>query len=169
MPQVELEAIPADRQPLLEAMFQLYTYDFTEQWAGLERGELGEDGLFDPYPHLDAYWTEPDRHPYLIRANGHIAGFVLLNAFAHAGLPIDHAVAEFFVVRKHRRSGVGRAAAQLAIAPRPGQWELAVTRRNTAALPFWRRVAGELGEGPAEEIDREDEHWHGPILRFKVA
>ena len=55
-------------------MFQLYTYDFTDQWAGLERGELSEDGLFPAYPHLDAYWSEPDRTPYLIRADGHLAG-----------------------------------------------------------------------------------------------
>ena len=168
MPTVILEpALPTQRDTLAN-LIQLYTYDFTEQWAGLERGEVGEDGRFDDYPYLDSYWSDPDRHPYLIRADGQIAGFVLVNAFSHSGLPVDFAIAEFFVMRKHRRGGVGRAAARAVIAPRVGQWELAVARRNTAALPFWRAVAAELAIGPADEIDRDDALWNGPILRFMV-
>ena len=168
MSKVDLEPCQPKQRLALEAMFQLYTYDFTENWVGQARGELGEDGRFGPYPYLDSYWSEPSRYPYMIRADGHLAGFVLINDFSHSGLPLDFAVAEFFVVRKHRRGGVGREAARAAIAPRPGQWELAVARANTGALPFWRAVAAELGEAPADEIDRDDEHWNGPILRFRV-
>lgn len=169
MADVILEPAGPDRHGAMSNLFQLYTYDFTEQWAGTARGELGEDGLFEAYPHLDAYWTDPDREPFLIRADGHIAGLVLLNRHSHAGLPLDHAVAEFFVVRKHRRGGVGRAAALAAIAPRPGQWELAVARRNLGALAFWRRVAAEAADGPVDELDRDDDLWNGFILRFRVA
>jgi predicted acetyltransferase len=168
MANVTLELARPEQRQTLANLFQLYTYDFSEQWAGLERGELSEAGLFPDYPYLDAYWSEPDRTPYLIRAGGHIAGFVLINAWSHSGLPLDHAVAEFFVVRKHRRGGVGRAAAAAAMRPRPGQWELAVARRNTAALPFWQAVAAEVASGPVEAIDRDDPLWNGPILRFRV-
>jgi predicted acetyltransferase len=169
MPKVTLELAGPDKRETLANLFQFYTYDFTEQWAGLARGEISEDGLFPDYPYLDSYWAEPGRMPYLIRADGHLAGFVLINDYSHSGLPIDFAVAEFFVVRKHRRGGVGRAAARAAIGPRPGQWEVAVARRNTGALPFWRGVAADLGGGGVEEIDREDAFWNGPILRFRVA
>ncbi|MFI4950178.1 MAG: GNAT family N-acetyltransferase, partial [Caulobacterales bacterium] len=148
MADVTLEIAGPERRETLANLFQLYTHDFSEQWAGRDDGELQEDARFPPYVHLDSYWAEPDCTPYLIRADGHLAGFVLINAFSHSGLPIDHAVAEYFVVRKHRRGGVGRAAARAAIAPRPGQWELAVARKNTAALPFWQAVAGELAAGP---------------------
>ena len=48
MSRVELEAISADRRPALDAMFQLYTHDFSEFWAGQDRGELPESGQFDP-------------------------------------------------------------------------------------------------------------------------
>jgi predicted acetyltransferase len=168
MTEVTLEVAGPDRREALANLFQFYTYDFTEQWSDQARGELSEQGLFPDYPYLDAYWTEPGRTPYLIRADGHLAGFVLLNGYSHSGLPLDHAVAEFFVVRKHRRGGVGRAAARAAIAPRPGQWELAVARRNTEALPFWRTVAADLASGPVDEVDRESAFWNGPILRFRV-
>ena len=169
MPKVELEPCTRSHRATLDALFQLYTHDFSDQWAGTERGELQDDGRFEPYPWLDSYWTEPAREAFLIRAERYIAGFVLINAFSHSDLPVDHAVAEFFVLRKHRRSGVGRAAALAAIAPRSGQWELAVARRNTGALSFWRGVAAELGSETVEEIDRDNEYWNGPILRFRVA
>jgi predicted acetyltransferase len=168
MPTVALERARSDQRETLANLFQLYTYDFTEQWVGLERGEVGEDGRFEAYPHLDSYWTEPDRRAYLIRTAGRIAGFLLINAFSHSGRPVDFAVSEFLVLRKHRRSGVGRAAARAAIAPRPGQWEVAVARRNREALSFWRTVAADLCDGPVEELDLDNDDWNGPILRFRV-
>lgn len=168
MPTVELEPCRKTHRPTLEALFQLYTHDFSEQWAGTERGELQDDGRFEPCPWLDSYWTEPAREAFLIRADGALAGFVMLNDHSHAGLPLDHAVAEFFVVRKHRRSGVGNAAARAAIRTRPGLWELAVARKNAGALLFWRGVANDLASGPLEELDEVD-GWDGAILRFRVS
>ena len=168
MLEVTLQPAGPERRQTLANLFQLYVHDFSEQWAGTERGELGEDGLFEDSPGPDAYRTEPGRDSFLIRADGRLAGFVLVNRHSHCGLPLDHAVAEFFVVRKHRRGGVGRAAALAAIAPRPGQWELAVARRNTGALAFWRGVAAEVAAGPVDEFDTHDP-WNGYILRFRVA
>jgi predicted acetyltransferase len=169
MAEVTLEPAGPERRETLGNLFQLYVHDFTEQWAGTERGELGEDGRFEPYPYLDSYWEEPDREAFLIRADGRLAGFVLINRFSHSGLPLDHAMAEFFVVRKHRRGGVGRAAARAAIGGRPGQWELAVARKNLGALAFWRGVAAELAAGEVEALDQSDDHWNGLIIRFRVA
>ena len=169
MADVTLEPAGPQKRETLANLFQLYTHDFSEQWAGRADGELGENGRFPDYVWLDSYWQEARREPFLIRVDGQLGGFVLINDFSHSGLPTDYAVAEFFVVRKHRRAGVGRAAAFAAIRPRPGQWELAVARKNTAAYPFWEGVATELAADGVEAIDRDDALWNGPILRFKVA
>jgi predicted acetyltransferase len=168
-PNVELEAADPERRAVLENLFQLYTHDFSDFWTDREDGELEEDGRFPQYVHLDAYWTEAGRTPLLIRAGGHLAGFALINRVTHSGLPLDFAVAEFFVVRKHRRAGVGLRAATEIIRARPGQWEMAVARRNTAALPFWRRVATAVAGPGVEEIDRDDDLWDGPIVRVRSA
>ncbi|MDZ4373239.1 MAG: GNAT family N-acetyltransferase [Phenylobacterium sp.] len=166
---ITLERAGPERRGTLEALFQLYTHDFSETWAGTARGELGEDGRFPDYPYLDRYWTEPGREPYLIRAGGHLAGFVLINGYGHSGQPVDFSVAEFFVARKHRRSGVGRRAARAVMAGRPGLWELAVARRNLGAQVFWRGVAAELSAGRVDELDVCDDRWDGYILRFRIA
>jgi predicted acetyltransferase len=165
---VTLHTAEPDQKPVLENLFQLYTHDFSDFWGGREEGELEEDGRFADYPQLDSYWTEADRTPLLIRVEGFLAGFALINRFSHSGLPVDHAVAEFFVARKHRRFGVGLAAAVKIIGHRPGQWEMAVARKNTGALPFWRKVAAEVAGPAVEEIDRDDDLWNGPIVRCRV-
>lgn len=168
MPNVELEPCAADRRPVIEALFQFYVHDFTEYWAGQPRGELQEDGRFPDYPGLDRYWIEPERSAWLIRVDGHLAGFALLSASSHSGAPADHDMAEFFVARKHRRGGVGFAAASQLIAPRKGLWEIAVTRANVGAQAFWRRVAVEMATGEVDEQWMQDDRWNGQILRFDV-
>ena len=168
MADVTLHIAEPDQKPVLENLFQLYTHDFSDFWAGREDGELQEDGRFAPYIHLDSYWTESDRTPLLIRVEGFLAGFALINRVSHSGLPVDHAVAEFFIARKHRRFGVGLAAAVKILGHRPGQWEMAVARKNTGALPFWRRVGAEVAGLQVEEIDRDDDLWNGPIIRCRV-
>ncbi len=168
MPKVEIEPCARERLPTLEAMFQLYIHDFSEHWAGQDRGELLESGRFEPYPGLDRYWREPDRSAWLIRADSHLAGFALLSGHSHSGASADHDIAEFFVVRKHRRSGVGFEAARQLIAPRAGQWEIAVVRANAGALAFWRRVAS-ASSPEVDELDLNDTRWNGAILRFRVA
>jgi predicted acetyltransferase len=168
MADVTVEIAEPETRPVFENLFQLYTHDFSEQWAGGEDGELEADGRFAPYPFLDSYWSEAGRTPLLIRVEGYLAGFALINAFSHSGLPVDRAVAEFFIARKHRRFGVGLAAAVKILGHRPGQWEMAVARRNPGALPFWRRVAAEVAGPAVEEIDRDNALWNGPIVRCRV-
>lgn len=167
MVEVTLEPVGADRAETLSNLFQLYVHDFTDFWTE-RRVELGEDGRFPPYPPLARYWSEPGRGCFLIRADGQVAGFVLLDREAHSGEAVDWNMGEFFVARHYRREGVGRGAALAAIGSRPGQWELAVARRNRPALAFWRRVAAELATGDVDERDQDDERWNGAILRFVV-
>ena len=65
MPKVELEpAGPRAARTSLDALFQLYTHDFSDYWAGTDRGELqAKTGGSPAYPYLDSYWTEPRRWP----------------------------------------------------------------------------------------------------------
>ena len=163
---VKLEPV-GDRRATVENLFQFYVHDFTD-FSETRRVELGEDGRFPPYPWLDSYWDEAGREPLLIRADGNLAGFILINREGHSGQPCDFNMAEFFVARHYRREGVGGAAALQAIVARPGLWEIAVARRNTPAIPFWRGVAERAAPGRVEERDQDDGRWNGMILRCHV-
>lgn len=160
----------ADAAPIIANLMQLYIHDFSELWFDREaEGELGPDGRYADYPHLDLYWTDPTRQAWLFRIKSLPVGFALVNEIAHSRTPVDHAVAEFFIVRKHRRRGVGLAAAHALFGTAWGVWEAAVVRRNLGALAFWRRAAASYpGVRDLVEEDHDDALWNGAILRFRV-
>jgi predicted acetyltransferase len=165
-PQVEIvDARPEDRAALAN-MMQLYAHDFSEFWAGTARGALSDQGLFPAYP-LDDWWREPNHIPLLVKVGGELAGFSLLNAASHSGAPVDRNMAEFFIVRKHRRCGAGTVATRAIFARFPGRWETAVVRQNTGALAFWRHAICSLAED-VEEIDLATDAWNGAVLRFRI-
>lgn len=63
------------------------------------------------YPYLDLYWKEKPRIPYLIYANGDLAGFVLINKyFVHTEIISDKSAAEFYILPSFRFQGMGKAA-----------------------------------------------------------
>ncbi|HKU14970.1 MAG TPA: GNAT family N-acetyltransferase [Steroidobacteraceae bacterium] len=162
-------AVAAPRERVIfENLMQLYTHDFSELWYDRPTGEVDESGRFPDYA-LDAYWREPDHVPLLLRADSHIVGFALLNRLTHTNRAVDRNMAEFFVLRKHRRTGAGTAAAQAIFTRYPGMWEAAIARRNVVALGFWRRA---IGEHPLsqhiEEVDLNTPAWNGPVLRFRI-
>jgi predicted acetyltransferase len=157
-------------RPVLDNLMQLYFHDFSDFWRGHDDGELDANGRFADYPFLAAYWRESGRVPLLVRKAGHVAGFALVNDASHSGAPVDHNVAEFFIVRRHRRGGAGAAAAQAIFTRFPGQWEAAVMRANVGALAFWRHaVRGHPQARDVEELDLDNALWNGPILRFSIA
>jgi predicted acetyltransferase len=143
-----VEATIADKG-VLSRLLELYQHDFSE----FEPADVGDDGLYG-YRYLDAYWTEPARHPFLFRADGKWAGFALVVA----GEP--HDMSEFFVMRKYRRSGVGKQAARQVFARFPGKWTVRQMRRNGPSTIFWRDAI------PVEFEESEGES--GPIQRFSM-
>lgn len=163
---VTLAEASADQEPIVQNLMQFYTHDFSEFWAGTSRGDLAADGRFNAYPMAD-YWSRPGWSVQLVWRDGLLAGFALINDQPHSGAPLASSVAEFFILRKHRGGGVGREAAQMVFAQRPGSWEVAVARQNVRALAFWRRtILGSDRASEVAEIDINDERWNGPILRF---
>ena len=162
---VTLEPAAEAQRGVIDNLMQLYLHDFSAfAPVGTPYGELGPEGRF-AYPHLGLYWHDPGRIPLLTRADGEIAGFVLVNTWSALERPLDRSVAEFFVVRKYRRAGVGTAAAQTAFQRYLGWWEVPVAHYNAPALAFWRRAT----QGYAvEEVAGDGHRWSGPVLRFRT-
>ena len=164
MQPVTVDPATGGQRGLIERLVQLYLHDFSV-WAPRHSvyGEVDADGLLPYPPGLDSYWREPDREPLLIRSGGALAGFVLLNRWSALYRPLGRAAAEFFVLRKHRRAGVGTRAAQAAFRRHPGRWEVPVAACNPAALQFWRHAAGSM-PGGAQEHPGDGHRWTGTVL-----
>ncbi|MEM6327383.1 MAG: GNAT family N-acetyltransferase, partial [Bacteroidota bacterium] len=128
---VALHPATSEDAPVLERLLELHQHDLSTFTPAV----LDEAGRFG-YPYLGLYWTEADRHALLIRADGHLAGFALVNT--HTLLDgSDRSLAEFFVARPFRRTGVGREAASAVCRRFPGRWEIRVQEANAPAHAFW--------------------------------
>lgn len=118
-------------------------------------------------PPLDAYWNDPARFPFLLRADALLAGFALVDRNSRlSGANDVWDMAEFFVLRRHRRSGVGLRAAHRLFAMHPGNWEVRQRNANVAATSFWRATISAFIGGTYSEELVDDERWRGPVQRF---
>src|SRR4051812_31942597 len=95
-PQVSLELASPTDAPRVANLMQFYLHDMSETFPI----EVGDDGRFG-YEKLPLYWSEPERRfPFLIRADGRVAGFALVTV----GSPVSDDpsvfdIAEFFILR----------------------------------------------------------------------
>lgn len=151
--EVVLEAATIQDATLLSNLLELYIHDMSEVFPTVE---LGADGRFG-YDRLPLYWSEPERRfPFLFRCGAaRAAGFVLVTRGSPASNDPDvFDVAEFFVLRRHRHSGVGRRAAFLLWDRLPGRWIVRVSEGSPGALTFWTRIIAEYTRGTAIQFTR---------------
>lgn len=158
------DAEPGDRS-LLEKLLQLYLHDFSEfAELGSDFGELNAQGVFE-YPHLDTYWNgDAGRRAILFFWRDRVAGFALINTEFHGPAPADLSIAEFFILRKYRRAGLGKAFARHLILAEVVRLEIAVAWYNTPAIRFWAEALEPLTDTcrvTRTEID--DAGWKGPV------
>lgn len=142
-PPAHIEIIPAaaEQQPILANLLELYAHDFSE----FHDLDLGPDGRFG-CKRLPLYWSEPGRHPFLVRVDGKLAGFVFVKRGSEvSGDETVWDMAEFFVVRGYRRRGIGTEIAHEVWKRFPGLWEVRVMQSNNAA----RRI---FGSGPSRHL-----------------
>lgn len=155
-----LELIPAtsEQEPIVANMLELYAHDFSE----FHNLELGADGRFG-YRDLPLYWRESDRHPFLVRTDGNLAGFVLLKKGSEiSGNETAWDMAEFFVVRGYRRRGIGTEIAHEVWRKFPGRWEIRVMLSNHSAHHFWEHAIA-LFAGQAihsVRVEKSGKCWH---------
>lgn len=164
---IQISLATIQEKIILQNLMQYYLYEFSED-DGIELNELGEF----VYPYLEHYWNEPDRYPFLIRVENQLAGFALLRRATYFSLPEDlpgmpMVVAEFFILKKDRRKGLGSQAARWLFDQFPGRWEIAQMKTNFVGQAFWRKVIGEYCRGAYGEVLLDDSRWKGPVQVFE--
>lgn len=158
---IDLVVVREEHKQVLANLLQFYRYDFSAA-----RGyELTPHGTF-VYRFLDSYFTEDGREACFIFVGGQLAGFTMTRQLEDGA----REVAEFFVVRLHRRHGVGREAARQLFNRHPGEWVLAFDHSNAEAARFWPALVAAVADGPVTSSDRfpPEVSYPGTWLRFEV-
>ncbi len=146
-----LEAVTVDRKEILRNLLEKYFYEFS-QYDALDVNPLGLYG----YGYLDEYWTKEGRWAFFLKADGKLAGFAMVIDHPEAGDEADYSMAEFFVMYKYRRCGLGRWAAYQLFDRFKGLWQLKRTPSNESSVIFWDKVVGGFTGGNFKLESRAD-------------
>lgn len=156
---LEMQTASVSEKPVLRNLLQLCLHDYSE----FNGEDVDEHGIFN-YNYLDSYWTEPGRHAFLARVDGKLAGFVLVRQLDPE--QAAYHIAEYFILRKYRRRGLGRQVAFWVFDHFPGQWMVSQETGNLSAQAFWRRIVADYTAGAFTDGFRYGDDWTGPTQFF---
>ena len=135
---LELAPVQREEKEILRNLMEKYDYEFSQY----DDRDVNALGLFG-YDYFDCYWTEDGRYPFFIKADGQLAGFVMIGNYMEIFPEAKYNLAEFFVLYKYRRAGVGTFAAKAVFDRFPGVWELKYHPKNLPSVHFWDKVIRE--------------------------
>ena len=162
MRNIDVVQVHADQKSILRQLIELYEYDFSE----FNERDVNDHGFYG-YKYFDHYWTDEGRHPFFVMIDNKYAGFVLVNSHSYLGKDIESkSIAEFFIMRKYRRNGSGKKAANWIFDRFRGNWEVLQHGRNEPSKLFWKSVIEEYTMGKFELLDVETENWKGQGYKF---
>jgi len=159
---VEIVEVMQEQKPILRQLIELYEYDF----SAFNDADLNAYGYYG-YKYLDHYWTEENRQAYFVKVNGHYAGFVLVNAHCYLIQDDARSIAEFFIMRKYRRKGIGRAVAGLVFDTHKGNWEVLQHGNNEVSKQFWESTIHAYTNGNCQVQRVKTERWEGQGIVFR--
>lgn len=140
-PKIDMIAATIEDYPIIQNMARFYAYELS-RYCGITEDiynwAFPENGLYEG-PDVSQYWKETDRHTFIIRIDGELGGFVLINKIGSSP-EVDWNVGEFFIVAKFQGKGVGRQVAIKLFEQFQGTWDVMQMPSNKPAISFWKKV-----------------------------
>ena len=158
---LELRKARTEDFPALQQMLELYQYDISDIYFQETDAEV-------KYGYeLDRFRNEERCCAYIALEGSQYIGFALV-APAAVTLKEGYWMEQFFILKRYRRSGAGRALPLYAFQHHPGPWEVGQMPTNYAAQAFWRKVIGTASAGNFIELQVTEGWWKGVIQQFNA-
>ena len=141
------DATKENEKEIILNLMQLYTYELSFFEDETTNFKLLDNGLYKVSKYIELYWKEEKRHPYILKYNGELAGFVL----ERFNEDDTNEIAEFFVLNKFRKLGAGTFMAKEMFKRYKGKWEIRTLLKNKRAQEFWRKVVKEVSNNNYKE------------------
>ena len=136
----------------IQNMARFYVYDMSEYLGHQTGWEIPLNGLYECID-FKMYWDNPKtQFPFLIYCGDEIAGFVIIDKRG-MNPDVDFNVAQFFIIRKFKRAGIGRRIAVDCFNQFIGKWNVMCLPENVGAYKFWSSVIREYTQGQFEEYN----------------
>lgn len=158
-PAIECRRAQASDFDALEQMLELYQHELSDIWIQ----DLDESGRYGY--DLSRHRAADRWFAYVMLISGRHAGFALV-APACVTRKEGCWMEQFFVIKRHRRQGVGSALARFVISQHAGPWEIGQMPGNDSARRFWLSVIGQVTSGRFEKTEVTTGWWQGTVQCF---
>ena len=115
----DLIEVKEENKNIIYNLMQLYKYELSFFEDGTTTFTMLDSGLY-VLKYIEKYWQDENRHPYILKCNNELAGFVL-QRFNEENM---NEIAEFFVINKYRKMGAGTFMANRIFELYKGKWEV---------------------------------------------
>ncbi len=145
----------------LQQLLELYQYDLSDIWHQEVDAEA-------KYGYDLAHYQQSARfHAYLALMGSQPIGFALV-APACVTRADGCWMEQFFILKRFRRNGLGKAFARYVLNSHPGAWEIGQMQANEAAHAFWRNVVYDVTDGQFTETQVTEGWWKGIVQQLNV-
>ena len=156
---LELRKANPEDFPALQQMLELYQYDISDIY-------LQDTDAEAKYGYnLDRHRQDQRFHAHVALEGSQYIGFALV-APAIVTRKEGSWLEQFFILKRYRRSGAGRALALHVFQSYPGLWEVGQMPANHAAQAFWHQVIGTATAGAFVELQVTEGWWQGVVQQF---
>ena len=153
--EVQLERVTESTRQALWNLLQYLLFETSPSGKNV----ANEDGSFD-YKYFDNYFTDDNRDAYIVKSKtGELVGFVMINQYLQKA-KTGHSIAEFLVLPRFRRNGVGSEVAKRCFAMYPGHWEVGPADGSDSAYKFWKKVI--------DDVTKKNNQLEDGLFVFKV-
>lgn len=157
---VELVKVGREGLAVISKMSRLFRYDLSE-FKGMP---CDENGMYAPILDIDNF-LQDGNYAFTIRYKEELAGFALINGSEQE--QSSFVFSYLFVLRKFRRTGLGKSATIEILDKYRGDWKIDYNAPNTTAEKFWDNLIREYTDGEYSTDEENHEKW-GPlkVIRF---
>ena len=159
---LELRKAQPEDFAALQQMLELYQYDISDIY--LQDTDAEAKYGYDLVRHRKAERF----HAHVVLEGSQYVGFALV-APAIVTRKEGSWMEQFFILKRYRRAGAGRALALHVFQSYPGPWEVGQMPTNHAAQKFWRQVISTATAGAFVELQVTDGWWQGVVQQFNNA
>jgi predicted acetyltransferase len=153
--EILIDKVNSDKKEVLINLMTLYLHDLSEFIENINLNS--ENGLFE-FDVFDLFFEKEGLTPFFINLDGKPVGFILLQSGSYSNQEYaDYVLNSFFILKNHRRKGIGRLACNKFFEMYPGRYAISQAQSNIPAVKFWRNVyeSNRLNTYEKEEIEDE--------------
>ncbi len=144
---------------ILQILLQEYLSEMSLYYNDIR----ADENWIYPYKYFENYFTDKDREWFILKIDGEVAGFCLINEFIILAEKWAKAIAEFYIKKEYRKQWLWKQSAYKIFEKYIWMREVRQWINNIPAQRFWEKIINEYTDWKYDKKIIDDE----VVMRFE--